>query len=289
MPVSHALHSSGAQAPQHRPDHRRITGRPGNRPRAASLPSSRPGRPALHTGFTLLELLLVVVLLLLFSSAAVMNITPLWRNAPLEEGVGRLEGLLRFARAEAAQQGRRVRLQLSPATHPAGSVNPEPTSLQVQWEPEPLLQPGVFVHNLTTAAMARSLNELVRVESIRHLGPDGGEPPPHAEDPNADHPPHPDATGLPQTEVAIAPPDEPCHPITFYPDGSSDSAEILLAMVDPADSRRMLVRWNGLNGTAAHEAATADRLPDTDGGPTNAAQPLEPSSVAHTSMGPTTP
>ena len=69
--------------------------------------SSHPTRPV-RAGFALLELLLVVALLMLFASAAVLSLAPLWRNAPLEEGVSRFEGLLRFARAEAAQHGRTV-------------------------------------------------------------------------------------------------------------------------------------------------------------------------------------
>ena len=38
--------------------------------------------------------------------------------------------------------------------------------------------------------------------------------------------------------------------ITFYPDGSSDSALLELAPIDPDDTIRSTVRLDGVNGTA---------------------------------------
>ncbi len=240
-------------------------------------------RHSSNAAFTLTELLLVVALLTLFGGAAVMSLAPLWRNAPLEEGVGRFEGLLRFARAEAAQHGRRVRLTVNTIPVSTRTGIHETRSVQVQWEPEPLRQPGVFVENEASTSFAGSLQELVRVESVRCIDPAGTAP---DEDPSDDTaviaatepvPASPEATAPPATEI--------WPPITFYPDGSSDSAEILLALADASDSRRMLVRWNGLSGTAAHEAAPADATLGPDATPNAAAQPLEPSSVARSSMG----
>ena len=104
-----------------------------------------------QAGYTLLELLLVVLLVLLFTGAAVMNVAPLAQGARLDEGVGQLETLLRFARAEAAQQGRRHQLQIQTATE----VPPaQRAAIAVRWEPEPLDAPGVFVRSQSTAALA---------------------------------------------------------------------------------------------------------------------------------------
>lgn len=249
--------------------------------------------------FTLPELLLVVALLMLFTGAAVLSLAPLWRGAPLEEGVGRLEGLLRFARAEAAQQGRRVRLHVSPAAALTKPGTAEGTAVEVEWEPEPLRQPGVFVPSQTTAAMAQSLTELVRIESIRRLDPDGAPDSEgastnreqsaltaDAETTSAGASAASGATGVELTATDSA---EAWPPITFYPDGSSDSAEILLAGLDASDTRRMVVRWNGLSGTASRCAASSDRAAETDAAGAGAAQPLEPSSVEHTAMGPVAP
>ena len=250
-----------------------------------------PATKSSRAAFSLLELLLVVSLLMLFGSAAVLSLAPLWRTAPLEEGVGRLEGLLRFARAEAAQQGRRVRLQASrpsfTSMSPAAIVIP---IVRVQWEPEPLRQPGVFVPNLTTAPLAESLSDLVRVESVRRLAPEGA---PSAEPAESTASPSSTSTGAYEDPGSTAfggftsPTDWP--PITFYPDGSSDSAEILLAVADPSDSRRMLVRWNGVSGTAEHVTAPGEAGTGLDFLPTSEAQPLEPSSVARSAMGPVGP
>ncbi len=241
-----------------------------------------------------MEMLLVVGLTMTFAGAAVISMAPLWRNAPLDEGVGRFEGLLRFARAEAAQQGRRVRLQVTtPVPSPDGRVGPAP-AVQVEWEPEPLSQPGVFVENVATSALAQSLGELVRVESLRHVEPESDPLPPSTDTP----PPVTDQPAGPPAASAgaeVQPPDESApdagsfSSITFYPDGSSDSAEILLAGLDPEDTRRMVVRWNGFSGTAQHGVSRGDGAAGGESGAAGSAQPLEPSSVADSAMGPVAP
>jgi len=239
-------------------------------------------RPSTTAGFTLLELLLVLVLLVLFASMAALNFLPLERSARLDEGVGQLESLLRFARAEAAQQGRRVQLQAAPTSSTPDRTATAGRTLQVSWEPQPLRAPGVFVENPSTATLARSLNDLVRILDIRRVEPLA-------------------ATSLVDTARAIAggngygpgagglaaaPGDldaEEWPPIMFYPDGSSDSAEILVAPAELLDARRMLVRWNGLSGTSTRQAATVDSETEPSGA-TAAAQPLEPASVARSAL-----
>lgn len=254
--------------------------------------------PSIHrtsrAGFSLVEMLLVVVLMMLFAGAAVISMAPLWRAAPLDEGVGRFEGLLRYARAEAAQQGRRVRLQVCHAPPSADGRTAECSEVQVQWEPEPLRQPGVFVRNEATAALTQSLNELVRVEGVRYVDATGAIAP---ESSNAAEPESPTpgsasaSAGLSGPLPDSTPADsESFPPIIFYPDGSSDSAEILLGVVDPSETRRMVVRWNGLSGTAAHTTSRCEGAAGSDfGGSAGSAQPLEPSSVADSAMGPVSP
>lgn len=243
----------------------------------------RTKRP--QAGFTLLELLLVVVLLVLFAGAAVMNLAPLWQGAALDEGVGQFESLLRFARAEAAQQGRRVQLQLAAAPlSPETSAATDTPPIQLRWEPQPLSQPGLFVENQSTTPLARSVNELVRVETVRRLDTVPAAP---VADATTTSTGFPVLTGMDQSLAATN--TEAWPPIMFYPDGSSDSAVILLASADNADSRRMLVRWNGLSGTAAHHQAEPDDLPGGMNDPAGAAQPLEPASVARSALGQAVP
>jgi len=64
-------------------------------------------------GYSLVELLLTMSLLLLFTGLAVVSIDALNQRSTLTEGAIRFETLLRFARAEAAQCGRRVRISFS--------------------------------------------------------------------------------------------------------------------------------------------------------------------------------
>lgn len=236
-------------------------------------------------GFALIELLLVVTLLLLFTSAAVVNLTPLWRGARLDEGVGQLESLLRFARAEAAQQGRRLLLQMQAPTAPeAGGTTPvSQAAIQVRWEPEPLDQPGVFVESQSTAALARAVAEHVRIEHVRRLESAASPAAPVAASESSDPAPaiEPGSSGSFEEPAAWP-------PIMFYPDGSSDSAEILVGSADVHDARRMLVRWNGLSGSAARQQLDPESLGRFGSG-TAEAQPLEPASVARTALGPSAP
>lgn len=251
--------------------------------------TDRMVRRPTNAAFTLTELLLVVVLLALFGGAAVMSLTPLWQNAPLEEGVGRFEGLLRFARAEAAQHGRRVRLTVNSIPTTTRTGTRETRSVQVQWEPEPLRQPGVFVENEASTAFAGSLEELIRIESVRCTEPAAAPCAEPSEPASIATIPQPES---PSAEAPAVTPTEAWPPITFYPDGSSDSAEIVLSVAessDSTDSRRMLVHWNGLSGTAIHETTHSESIPGSQGEVSNTAQPLEPSSVARSSMGPNTP
>jgi hypothetical protein len=210
-----------------------------------------------------------------------MNLSPLWRGARLDEGVGQLESLLRFARAEAAHQGRRIQLHVQAPAAPesAGPAATERAAIEVRWEPEPLEQPGVFVESRSTAALARSVAEYVRIEQVRRLEPVTGTVPATAAGDTE--------TGVPATTTATAdafaePADWP--PIMFYPDGSSDSAEILVGSTDAGDARRMLVKWNGLSGSTARQELDAESLAAFGGG-TAEAQPLEPASVARTALG----
>lgn len=63
-----------------------------------------------HGGFTLVELLLAVTLLAGLMGAAVFGFSSLQRSAQLNEGVERVETAMRFARAHAANTGRKVQV-----------------------------------------------------------------------------------------------------------------------------------------------------------------------------------
>ncbi|MHC1763551.1 MAG: GspH/FimT family pseudopilin [Verrucomicrobiia bacterium] len=204
---------------------------------------TRPNRG----GFTLLELLLVVVIVVMLLGALVFNFTNLLRGNELQEGTTRLETLMRFARAQAANSGRKVQLVFSESTNSLAASTGE---VRATWEPDPLGQPGFFADLLEAQWHVQEVNNLVQVESVKLL------------ESNAAHPP----TGRVEEEAAAGPVESAVAaslaPITFYPDGSSDSAEIIVAPRSTEEEQRMAVRLVGITGSVSHRllSATGDPL-----------------------------
>ena len=170
-------------------------------------------------GFTLVELLLTVMLLLLLASAAVISFSTLLSGSELEEGAAQMEGLMRFARAHAANTGKKVQLVFEEQTTdgmavPLGNV-------RVLWESDPIGFPGNLTELGEAARMDKSVNNLVQVEDV-HWPEEAGVVPA-------------------QEQISFA-------PITFYPDGSSDSAEIILASRAAEETRRVFIRITGITG-----------------------------------------
>lgn len=171
-------------------------------------------------GFTLVELLLTVVLLMLLASAAVISFSSLLSGSELEEGAAQMEGLMRYARAHAANTGKKVQLVFEEQTSdgmlvPLGNV-------RVVWEPDPLGTPDQMVELAEAVGMARSVNDLLQVEDV--ISTDQS-----------------DAAGEEPEQRSFA-------PITFYPDGSGDSGEIILASRAPEEMRRVRIRVTGITG-----------------------------------------
>ena len=172
-------------------------------------------------GFTLVELLLTVVLLLLLASAAMISFSNLLSGSELEEGAAQMEGLMRFARGHAANTGKKVQLVFEEQTSdgmtvPLGNV-------RVLWEADALRFPGQMTELFEATPMAQNVNNLVQVEDAHLIG-------------EADLP------AEEQQQLSFA-------PITFYPDGSSESAEIIVASRAPDELRRVSIRVTGITGT----------------------------------------
>lgn len=131
-------------------------------------------------GFTLVELLLAVTLLAGLMGAAVFGFSSLQRSAQLNEGVERLETAMRFARAHAANTGRKVQVvvttaeassSLSSSTDPSASVGSgngdEPfNSLSILWEADPARAPGVFESIPSLSGDVADVSELVEIRSV---------------------------------------------------------------------------------------------------------------------------
>jgi prepilin-type N-terminal cleavage/methylation domain-containing protein len=197
-------------------------------------------------GFTLLEMLLAVVLVLMLASALVFNFSALLRGNRLEEGTNRLETLMRFARAQAANSGRKVQLVFSGGE---STNTPAATTGEVRatWEPDPLRQPGCFADLAEAQWHVQEINDLVQVESVKLLDANTGCPSTDSADQEFDD----EAGSTPAGSKPMA-------PITFYPDGSSDSAEIIVAARSAEEDQRMAVRLVGITGSISHQLLAAD-------------------------------
>jgi hypothetical protein len=192
----------------------------------------------------LIELLLAVSLVVILMGALVFNFSNLLRGNQLEEGATRLETLMRFARAQAANSGRKVQLVFSSESTntPAASTG----EVRATWEPDPLRQPGCYAELGEAQWHVQEINQMVQVESVKLLDAASACPLPQTceEDPEED-------------ESAWAP--KPMPPITFYPDGSSDSAEIIVTARSPEEEdQKMSVRLVGITGAISHQLRSAD-------------------------------
>ena len=140
-----------------------------------------------HGGFTLVELLLAVTLLAGLMGAAVFGFSSLQRSAQLNEGVERVETAMRFARAHAANTGRKVQVVVTTAidanvsTSSASSGNNSASngnsygssnsdqplhSLSILWEADPARAPGVFESIPSLSGDVADVSELVEIRSV---------------------------------------------------------------------------------------------------------------------------
>lgn len=210
-------------------------------------------------GFSLVELLLTLVLLLCLAAASVFSYTALHRSANLDEGANRLQSLIRFAQAEAATSGRKVRLEFETEANPVhteGSENVELRQIKVTWEADFLHEPGVFQEYTNKAWSENIVNELVGVAKVQPIQS------PNAVVKTSDV----GAAGATDSSAEMSDeelfadelPAEEFPSITFYPDGSCDSAEIVLASRNSDDDRLMAVRLSGILGSVSSHPVSKD-------------------------------
>jgi prepilin-type N-terminal cleavage/methylation domain-containing protein len=182
-----------------------------------------------QAGFTLLELALVLAVLATLLGVTVLNLRGFGRSQALDETARRLETALRLARAEAANEGRCIRLE----------PDAETGGLRVLWEPEPLAAPGAYE---TYPCTWRDYlpGGSVRVVRCRLTGDSA-------------------YRTLWTDRLQEDGTDDELEPVTFYPDGTSDSAELELA----GEERRAVVEIRGLTGTVSSRMLAADEWPET--------------------------
>ncbi|MGC9453922.1 MAG: GspH/FimT family pseudopilin [Phycisphaerae bacterium] len=178
-----------------------------------SAPGPKRNSPR-ASGFTLVELVLVLVVLSLLAGVTALSLGGFGRSQELDESARRLETALRLARAEAAGAGRRIRLR----------PDAETGTLDVVWEPEPLERPGEFESYpcnwrgyLPGGNVWVVGSELTGESRYRTLWSE---------------------------RASRDESDARFEPLTFYPDGTSDSGEIELE----SDAGTIVLRISGLTG-----------------------------------------
>ena len=207
-----------------------MTSRAGAKSRPAN--SARPFGAA---GLTLLELMLALSLVVVLTSIAVVSVARDQGRRSFQEGLDRLETLLRMTRAEAANSGRCFRIEMAMADED----QPQPP-IRVLWEPQPLTEPGEYIEFTASAWSDYVSGDAIRVLSCALIGPGGYWPSGGWRGAKAD--------------------DEAVQALMFYPDGASDSAVIELAPADEADELRGVIRLDGLNRTIRTLIVTAEEL-----------------------------
>ena len=221
-----------------------------------------------RVAFTLVELLLVVVLLGLLFSAVVFSLDSLQRGVQLEEGAGQVETLLRFARARSAATGRQVRISFGPTdlvgpgtAAPAPSDGSAPSKsasggssggvsesrLTVEWEPDPIGAPGHFEPLREATSYLEQIETMVLVEGRapeREANPIAGEANSFESGVTRSNTTTPSQSPTSETNA----PTGPRPPLFFYPDGSSDFAELVVRSRDEGERRSVLLTLSGLTG-----------------------------------------
>jgi hypothetical protein len=181
-----------------------------------------------------------VVLLMGLLAALIFNFGALKSGASLDEGARQFEALVRFAGAHAANTGRSVQFRFEEtSTNDLSSAGP---SMRVVREIDPVAQPGVFEDAPDAQPFLAELLERVRFIAVK-----GGERP-------VNQATNQISNLLEETTAPTMP------PITFYPDGSSDSAAIILESRDPEDSRRMTIHLAGVTGGIRTEIQQLDEM-----------------------------
>jgi len=226
-------------------------------------------------GFTLVELLLAVTLLGGLMAAAIFGFSSLQRSAQLNEGVERVETAMRFARAHAANTGRKVQVVVttteasspsadsSPST-PAGNPSDSNQSLSILWEADPARAPGVFEAIPSLSGDVADVSELVEIRSVGRESKEAKDSSPTDVSTTIDIAPLASltetvSTSTPRESESETPSDSPARSgletnpseatITFYPDGSCDGATIVLASKDSDDAREVAVLLESVTGT----------------------------------------
>jgi len=204
--------------------------------RTLSMPVG-PGR--LSSGFTLIEVCLTLTVLALLMGILVVSLPALGTSQLLEEGAGRFETVVHMARADAASLGRKLRLSFDSDEDGAGKIS-------LLWETDPLTEPRVFSPYTACTWEHHVPNGLVQVTGCTLRGTQ--------------------AFGRAEMLQSDEASDDVAEleTVTFYPDGSCDSAYITLVAADAEDPRTAVIEIEGLSGLVTRRILTPDELAEEE-------------------------
>jgi len=198
------------------------------RKRSKPLLSCKPG-------YTLFEIILVLSILVLLAGVTVVSLHSMFGD-DLEDAASMFTTAIRFAGAESASVGRRIRMDF-PEDPAIGQ-----SSTMIMIEPDPLGQPGVF-EEYTRCTWTRYLDDRIRIVESRLTGESAYRV---VEDKSF------------EDEDAIS-------PVTFYPDGSSDSVRIIVMLRADDEERAAVITVDGFNGTVTSDIRTTEELQEDYG------------------------
>jgi len=178
-----------------------------------------------------MEILLALAIMGLLLGALAFNWNALAGGQDLEEGAARIETALRMARADAANLGRRIRL----------AFDETDGRFIVFREADPMGEPGRFTEYTACSWDDYVSMDRIRLERCELVG-----------------------LSLYQVMRMAAPggagADAGPAPITFEPDGSSDSAVIEVSAADERDGRHAIIELEGLTGTVTSRILSPEEL-----------------------------
>jgi hypothetical protein len=192
--------------------------------------------------FTLMEVILALALVALTAGVVLLSLPTFSRGQMLAQGAEDMETVIHMARADAANMGKRLRLEFQEDA--LGGTQPV-----LMIERYPLAQPGKFspyteclwLHYLdavkaTAVVVSCTVDESDMVVS--------------------------DLAGMPgDTRDA----ESQLHWLTFYADGSSDTAVMDLASAaDDGDPRVARIEIDGLSGKVDREVLTTSQLEESE-------------------------
>ena len=215
-------------------------------------------QPRRREGYSLVELLLTVSLLMLFAGLAVISMDTLNQGSTFNEGATRFETMVRFAHAEAARIGHRVRIDFIQETNAVDNLGTNPLSqVHLSWEPNPTTEPDIFQDLSASRWGIDQVNDALRVADV-HLMDDGAD---QADAPDDSQTGVDGQASLTSTNadfdnmMGVAPVAPSA--ITFNPDGSCDAAEITLVGLHPEEDHTVILRVDGATGVVTRRTPPA--------------------------------